>query len=57
MKQLKVFLILAAIVGLLLLSGCEAQYRPNNGKWSFGTDASIYYTPENSNWTFKVFGN
>lgn len=57
MKRFKIILIIMAILGLMFLAGCEAQYRPNNGKWSYGTDASIYYTPNNSNWTFKVFGN
>ncbi len=55
MKRFKVLLIIAALLGLLVLAGCEAQYRPEGSNWSFGTDASIYYTPKNSKWTLKIW--
>lgn len=56
MKKWKVFLIIALLIAALIgLTGCDAQYRPNDSNWSFGTDGSVYYTPEESNWTIKIW--
>lgn len=55
MKSLKIFAIIGILLALMCLAGCDAQYRPKGSQWSFGTDASIYYTPKDSNWTIKVW--
>lgn len=53
-KKIKIIALILAI--MMALAGCEAQYRPEGSNWSFGTDASIYYTPpKHSNWTIKIW--
>ena len=56
MKKWKVFLIiLTMIVTLMCLTGCDAYYHAEGSDWTFGTDGSIFYHPNESNWLIKIW--
>ena len=56
MKKWKVWLIIGMmILALMSLVACDAVYRPDDSNFGFGTDGSIFYYPEESNWSIKLW--
>lgn len=56
MKKWKLFLIIAMLIAALAcLCGCDAYYHADDSDWVFGTNGSVYYAPQDSNWLIKIW--
>lgn len=56
MKLWKRLLVIGLLIlALMGLASCDVYYRPDNSNYSYGTDGTILYHPDGTNWSIKIW--